>query len=347
MEGHPWVFFLDKEVSTDLSTEFVETLNPSNANYQELFGCGDRNVRMVEERYNVQVVCRDGVVKVIGEKQSAKTAARILKEMDHLISSGTQIDEHTFSSALDYLDSGGSNGSVGLHTIVLNAKGRPIRPRSLGQCLYVAAMMQNDIVFGIGPAGTGKTYLAVAVAVAALKNKSVEKIILCRPAVEAGESLGFLPGDLRDKVDPYFRPLYDALHDTLGVEKLAKLQESGVVEIAPLAYMRGRTLANAYIILDEAQNTTSRQMKMLLTRVGINSRVIITGDVTQVDLPRNEKSGLRQVESILTGIERVSFTHLTDRDVVRHRLVQQIINAYSLHEERALGEGNAGKKDNS
>ncbi len=330
-----------------MNTEFIETLKASNANYQELFGCGDKNVRMVEERYNVQVVCRDGAVKVIGEKQAAKTAARILKEMDHLISSGTHIDEHTFLSALDYLDSGGSNGDVGLHTIVLNAKGRPIRPRSLGQCLYVAAMMQNDIVFGIGPAGTGKTYLAVAVAVAALKNKSVEKIILCRPAVEAGESLGFLPGDLRDKVDPYFRPLYDALHDTLGGEKLTKLQENGIVEIAPLAYMRGRTLANAYIILDEAQNTTSRQMKMLLTRVGINSRVIITGDVTQVDLPRNEKSGLRQVESILSGIERVSFVHLTDRDVVRHRLVQKIINAYSVHEERSFSEKNGETKDDS
>ncbi len=330
-----------------MNTEFVETLNPSQGNYQELFGCGDRNVRMVEERYNVQVVCRDGAVKVIGEKKAAKTAARIFKEMDHLISSGTHIDEHTFSSALDYLDSGGPDGIVGLHTIVLNTKGRPIRPRSLGQCLYVAAMMRNDIVFAIGPAGTGKTYLAVAVAVAALKNKSVEKIILCRPAVEAGESLGFLPGDLRDKVDPYFRPLYDALNDTLGGEKLAKLQESGVVEIAPLAYMRGRTLANAYIILDEAQNTTSRQMKMLLTRVGVNSRVIITGDVTQVDLPRNEKSGLRQVETILSGIERVSFVHLTDRDVVRHRLVQQIINAYSIHEERMIGEDNGGIKGNS
>lgn len=347
MEGHPWVFFLVWEDSSSLNTEFIETLNPANANYQELFGCGDKNVRMVEERYNVQVVCRDGAVKVIGEKQAAKTAARILKEMDHLISSGTHIDEHTFLSALDYLDSGGSNGDIGLHTIVLNAKGRPIRPRSLGQCLYVAAMMQDDIVFGIGPAGTGKTYLAVAVAVAALKNKSVEKIILCRPAVEAGESLGFLPGDLRDKVDPYFRPLYDALHDTLGGEKLTKLQENGIVEIAPLAYMRGRTLANAYIILDEAQNTTSRQMKMLLTRVGVNSRVIITGDVTQVDLPRNEKSGLRQVESILSDIERVSFVHLTDRDVVRHRLVQQIINAYSVHEERSFSEDNGGAKDSS
>ena len=317
-----------------MSTETVETLYPSSSNYQDIFGCGDRNVRMVEDRYGVQVVCRDGAIKVIGDKTAAKKAAKIITEMDHLISSGTYIDEHALSSALDYLENGGTSGKIGLHTIVLNAKGRPIRPRSLGQCLYVAAMMENDVVFSIGPAGTGKTFLAVAVAISALKNKTVDRIILCRPAVEAGESLGFLPGDLIDKVDPYFRPLYDALHDTLGAEKLAKLQEKGIVEIAPLAYMRGRTLAGAYIILDEAQNTTTGQMKMLLTRIGVNSKVIITGDITQVDLPSNEQSGLKQVESVFTGIENMAFVYLTERDVVRHRLVQQIIKAYSVHEAK-------------
>ena len=317
-----------------MSTETVEIVYPSSSNYQDIFGCGDRNVRMVEDRYGVQVVCRDGAIKVIGDKTAVKKAAKIITEMDHLISSGTYIDEHTLSSALDYLENGGTSGKIGLHTIVLNAKGRPIRPRSLGQCLYVAAMMENDVVFSIGPAGTGKTFLAVAVAVSALKNKTVDRIILCRPAVEAGESLGFLPGDLIDKVDPYFRPLYDALRDTLGAEKLAKLQEKGIVEIAPLAYMRGRTLADAYIILDEAQNTTTGQMKMLLTRIGVNSKVIITGDITQVDLPSNEQSGLKQVESVFTGIEKMVFVYLTERDVVRHRLVQQIIKAYSVHEAK-------------
>jgi phosphate starvation-inducible protein PhoH and related proteins len=322
-----------------VNTDSVETVYPSQNGCQELFGAGDRNIRMVEERYGVQVVCRDGAVKIMGDQQSARTAAKIMKEMDVLIASGTHIDEHTLASALDYLESNGARGNIGFNTIILNAKGRPIKPRSLGQCFYLAAMMENDVVFAIGPAGTGKTYLAVSVAVAALKNQQVEKIILCRPAVEAGESLGFLPGDLLDKVDPYFRPLYDALNDTLGPEKREKLQESGVVEIAPLAYMRGRTLANAYIILDEAQNTTSRQMKMLLTRLGTNSKVIITGDVTQVDLPRHEHSGLKEVEQILSGIENVAFVHLTDRDVVRHRLVREIINAYSIHENQQNGTG--------
>ena len=320
-----------------MSSETVETLYPSGSNYQDLFGCEDRNVRMVEDRYGVQIVCRDGAVKVIGNKTAAKKAAKIIKEMDCLISSGTHIDEHALSSALDYLENGGSNSKIGLDTIVLNAKGRPIMPRSLGQCLYVAAMMENDIVFCIGPAGTGKTFLAVAIAVSALKNKTMDKIILCRPAVDAGESLGFLPGDLLDKVDPYFRPLYDSLHETLGFEKLAKLQEKGIVEIAPLAYMRGRTLANAYIILDEAQNTTTRQMKMLLTRLGVNSKVIVTGDITQVDLPKNEYSGLKRVESIFSGIESVAFVYLTGRDVVRHRLVKHIIKAYDVYEAKKNG----------
>ena len=329
-----------------MSRETVEVLYLSSSNYQDIFGCGDRNVRIIEDRYGVQVVCRDGAVKIIGNKSAAKKAAKIIKEMDHLISSGTHIDEHTLSSALDYLENGGSDSIIGLETVVLNAKSRPIRPRSLGQCLYVSAMMENDIVFCIGPAGTGKTFLAVAIAVSALKNKTVDKIILCRPAVEAGESLGFLPGDLLDKVDPYFRPLYDSLHETLGFEKLAKLQEKGIVEIAPLAYMRGRTLANAYIILDEAQNTTTRQMKMLLTRLGVNSKVIVTGDITQVDLPKNEYSGLKRVESIFSGIENVAFVYLTGRDVVRHKLVKQIIRAYDVYEAQKNGSDTHEKGEN-
>ena len=320
---------------------------PSSSNYLDLFGCGDSNVKAVENRYGVQVVCRDGAVKIIGEKIAAKKAARIINEMDALISSGTYFDEHTLSSALDYLESGGPAGPVGFETVILNAKGRQIRPRSLGQCLYLNAMMENDIVFSIGPAGTGKTYLAVAMAVSALKSRAVQKIILCRPAVEAGESLGFLPGDLRDKVEPYFRPLYDALIDTLGFEKLQKLQDQDIVEVAPLAYMRGRTLANAYIILDEAQNTTTRQMKMILTRLGVNSKMVVTGDVTQIDLPYNDHSGLVVIQSILTGIEGVAFIKLTSRDVVRHKLVQNIIKAYSNHEAKQIQKNGHDNRENS
>jgi len=322
-----------------LDEETFELVYPSRSNYQELFGCGDRNVKAVEERYGVRIVCREGAVKVIGEGASVKKAARIVSEMDELISFGTHIDEHTLSSALDYLENGGSPGDVGLHTVILNARGRRIKPRSLGQCLYLSAMMENEIVFSIGPAGTGKTYLAVALAVSELRAKSVQKIVLCRPAVEAGESLGYLPGDLKDKVEPYFRPLYDALFDTLGPEKLEKMQQRGVVEVAPLAYMRGRTLANAFIILDEAQNTTSRQMKMILTRLGYGSRMVITGDITQIDLPASEQPGLKEIEKILSGVEGVAFVRLTSRDVVRHRLVQDIINAYSKHESGKSGGG--------
>ena len=315
-----------------MSAETFELVYPSRSNYQDLFGIGDRNMRAVEDRYGVHVVCRDGAVKIIGDKTPVKRAARIISEMDELIGSGTHIDEHTLSCALDYLENGGSESAVGFDTVILNAKGRRIKPRSLGQCLYLSAMMENEIVFSIGPAGTGKTYLAVATAVSALKTKSVQKIILCRPAVEAGESLGYLPGDLKDKVEPYFRPLYDALFDTLGPEKLEKFQDRGVVEVAPLAYMRGRTLANAFIILDEAQNTTSRQMKMILTRLGYGSRMVITGDVTQVDLPKQERPGLMEIENILSNIKSVAFIRLTSRDVVRHKLVQDIIDAYVKHE---------------
>ncbi len=330
-----------------MCTDATELIYPSSSNYLDLFGCGDRNVKALEDRYGVQVVCRDGAVKVTGDKTSAKKAAKIIKEMDALISSGTHIDEHTLSSALDYLENGGSSGPVGFDTVILNAKGRQIKPRSLGQCFYLTAMMENDVVFSIGPAGTGKTYLAVAMAVSALKNKAVQKIILCRPAVEAGESLGFLPGDVREKVEPYFRPLYDALIDTLGFEKLRKLQDSGVVEVAPLAYMRGRTLANAYIILDEAQNTTTRQMKMMLTRLGVNSKMVVTGDVTQIDLPKSNQSGLTVIEQILIDIKGVSFISLTSRDVVRHKLVQNIIRAYSKHESNQENSGNHDNGDKS
>jgi phosphate starvation-inducible PhoH-like protein len=336
-----------KELSSNLDSEVTEFVYPPSSNYQDLFGCGDRNVKAVEQRYGVQVVCRDGALKIIGDKSSVRKAAKLINEMDTLIQSGAHIDEHTLTSALEYLENGGTECRVGFDTVVLNASNRQIRPRSLGQCIYLSAMMENDVVFSIGPAGTGKTFLAVALAVSALKNNRVKKLILCRPAVEAGESLGFLPGDLKDKVEPYFRPLYDSLYDTLGPEKLAKLEERGIIEVAPLAYMRGRTLNDAYIILDEAQNTTTRQMKMLLTRLGINSKLVVTGDITQIDLPHNEPSGLTEIESILGGIEGVAFVRLTGKDVVRHRLVQDIIQAYSEHDARknTLTDRHAGRAE--
>jgi phosphate starvation-inducible protein PhoH and related proteins len=321
-------------IGNDLNDATTEYVYPPGSNCQELFGCNDRNMRAVEERYGVQVVYRDGAIKIIGERAQVKKAAKVITEMDALIQSGARLDEHTIASALDYLETGGAECRVGFETVVLNGREQQIRPRSLGQCIYLSAMMENDVVFSIGPAGTGKTFLAVAVAVSALKRNEVKKIILCRPAVEAGENLGFLPGDLKEKVEPYFRPLYDALYDTIGPEKMVKYQEKGIIEISPLAYMRGRTLSDAYIILDEAQNTTSRQMKMLLTRLGVGSRVVVTGDVTQIDLPKNEQSGLTEIEGILGGIEGVAFVRLTSRDVVRHRLVQHIIMAYDAHESK-------------
>jgi len=330
-----------------LNVENSELVYLPGSNYQDIFGSGDRHSKIISERYDVQILCRDGAIKIIGEKSSAKKAARIITEIDELLVSGAQIDEHTLSAALDFLENGAHETDVGLSTVIFNAKGIKIRPRSLGQCIYFSAMSENEIVFSIGPAGTGKTYLAVAFAVNALKNKAVQKIILCRPAVEAGESLGFLPGNLLEKVDPYFRPLYDSLHETLGTEKLLKLQEQGIVEVAPLAYMRGRTLSNAYIILDEAQNTTPRQMKMLLTRLGYGSKMIITGDVTQVDLPKNEPSGLKEIEYILKGIDGVAFVRLTSRDVVRHRLVQEIIGAYEVHESSQSTKTTSKNGDNS
>jgi len=329
-----------------VGSETFELVYPARSNYQDLFGCGDRTIKSIEERYGVSIVCRGGALKIMGEKASAKKAAGIIGEIDELIAMGTHIDEHTLTGALDYLEHGGSGSGVGFDTVILNANGRQIRPRSLGQCLYLSAMMSKEVVFGIGPAGTGKTFLAVALAVAVLKAKSVQKIILCRPAVEAGESLGFLPGDLKDKVEPYFRPLYDSLFDTLGADKLEKYQQRGIVEVAPLAYMRGRTLSNAFIILDEAQNTTSRQMKMILTRLGYGSRMVITGDVTQVDLSTREKPGLDEIESILSDVEGVAFIRLTSRDVVRHRLVQDIIKAYASHENGVPAETDIADTEN-
>lgn len=289
---------------------------------------------MVEAAFPVHIVARDGEVRVSGEEPARSSAQAVLAELRAMAERGENVDEREVALAIRSARQGGGGPEAeeAGGGILVTARGKTIYPKTAGQRAYVEAMLHNAIVFGIGPAGTGKTYLAMGVAVAALKRRDVARIILCRPAVEAGEKLGFLPGDLQEKVDPYLRPLYDALFDMLGVETFERYRERGIVEVAPLAYMRGRTLDDAFIILDEAQNTTPEQMKMLLTRLGLGSRAVVTGDVTQVDLPRGQFSGLREVIEILGGVDGIAFCHLTDADVVRHELVARIIQAYEAHD---------------
>lgn len=264
-----------------------------------------------------------------------EVAAKTLEELLRILEDGETLDRQKVAYVAELAEKGLSytKSCLSGEIICFNAQGRPVRPKTIGQKAYITAMREKDIVFGIGPAGTGKTYLAVAMAVAAYKNKEVKKILLTRPAVEAGEKLGFLPGDLQEKVDPYLRPVYDALHDLLGREQTLRLKEKEAVEIVPLAYMRGRTLDQSFIILDEAQNTTGEQMKMFLTRMGFGSRVVVTGDVTQIDLPREKKSGLLEAERVLQNVEGLSFCLLKEADVVRHPLVRRIIRAYAAFEE--------------
>jgi phosphate starvation-inducible PhoH-like protein len=298
---------------------------------QHLFGPNDTHLKSIEKMLELSIVTRGEGVAVTGEQQKKDRVEEVLKTLLALIRKGTKISERDVIYAVNLSEQGMLDELLELYheEITTSAKGKPIRVKTLGQRHYVSAMKKHDLVFGIGPAGTGKTYLAVVMAVAALKKNQKKKIILTRPAVEAGERLGFLPGDLKEKVDPYLRPLYDALHDVLGAEQTARLVERGSIEIAPLAYMRGRTLDDSYVILDEAQNTTPEQMKMFLTRLGFGSKMVITGDVTQVDLPKGNRSGLKMAEEILDKVEDVSFVYLQQSDVVRHPLVQQIIEAYA------------------
>ncbi|HEU5140006.1 MAG TPA: PhoH family protein [Bacillales bacterium] len=295
-----------------------------------LFGPNDSHLKTIENLLNLSIVTRGEGVAVTGDHQSKGRVEDVLKTLLSLVRKGTSISERDVIYAVKLSEQGLLDELIELYQeeITTNVKGKPIRVKTLGQRHYVSAMKKNDLVFGIGPAGTGKTYLAVVKAVAALKSNQIKRIILTRPAVEAGESLGFLPGDLKEKVDPYLRPLYDALHDVLGAEHTGRLIERGSIEIAPLAYMRGRTLDDSYVILDEAQNTTPEQMKMFLTRLGFGSKMVITGDVTQVDLPKGKKSGLRTADDILKNVHDVSFVYLEQTDVVRHPLVQRIIEAY-------------------
>ena len=296
-----------------------------------LFGNLDINLNLISEAAGVQIVQRDNSLLIRGEKP--ELAIEMLRELIDIMHSGGFLDEQKVNYVIQLKAEGGSysESGVGKDVICFTAKGRPLKAKTVGQKRYVNAVRKSDMVFGIGPAGTGKTYLAVALAVSAYKNKEVEKIILTRPAVEAGEKLGFLPGDLQDKVDPYLRPVYDALYDLLGRDNALRLKEREVIEVVPLAYMRGRTLDNAFIILDEAQNTTCEQMKMFLTRMGFGSKIVVTGDVTQIDLPAGKKSGLIDAERVLKGVKGIEFCYLREMDVVRHEMVKRVISAYDRY----------------
>ncbi len=306
----------------------------SNNLYREIAGNMDENFKEISKIYDVDIVVRDNKLKLIGKENEVKIVLNIINEMIKTIKKEGTVNKQKVNYLLDlYIEKYEGNLDKLLNDIVaLTANGRTIKPKTLGQKRYIDNIRKNDIVFSIGPAGTGKTYLAVAMAVNAFRKKEVERIILTRPAVEAGEKLGFLPGDMQDKVDPYLRPLYDALFDIMGPDNYMNNLEKGLIEIAPLAYMRGRTIDSAFIILDEAQNTTKEQMKMFLTRLGYGSKAIVTGDVTQVDLPRGKKSGLKQVEKILKNIPGIGFMYFDKKDVVRHKLVQNIISAYEKYE---------------
>ena len=311
-----------------------------------VFGSFDQNLHIIEKELDVRVTDRDEELKITGEAENVARAGKAVESLLSLASAGETIDEQRVRYVLTMIRSGQEQqiGELGGGVVCITAKGRPVKPKTLGQKQYVQAIRENTVTLGIGPAGTGKTYLAVAAAVAAFREKSVNRIILTRPAVEAGERLGFLPGDLQSKVDPYLRPLYDALFDMLGPETYNTYLEKGNIEVAPLAYMRGRTLDDSFIILDEAQNTSREQMKMFLTRLGFNSKMVITGDVTQIDLPAEKTSGLKEAMRVLDGVEDIAICTFTGADVVRHALVQQIIEAYEKFEKNRPAEKRPGAR---
>lgn len=317
----------------DKSKDIVRFEIPEDINREQLFGTLDANIKQVEKATGTSIVMRDDGLFIKGTENLK--AANIINRMVENLRVEPEIDARRVNYLIDLEQKGESFDAREQVSDVIcyTHRGKPLRPKTKGQKRYIDTIRRNDMVFGIGPAGTGKTYLACALAAYALKNKEVERIILARPAVEAGESLGFLPGDLQDKVDPYLRPLYDAIFEIVGHETAARLKESGVIEVVPLAYMRGRTLDNSFIILDEAQNTTREQMKMFLTRMGFNSKVVVTGDITQIDLPKGAGSGLVEAKRVLSGVEGVEFSYLTEVDVVRHELVKRIIKAYSDYED--------------
>ena len=316
-----------------MAERFVEV--DDSGKLADLFGQLDGNVSRIQKDFSVSIVSRDGGLKVIGEEKNTEDAARALRSLLAISGRGQDLSEQTVRYVTSMVTEGAESqlAELGGDGICVTASGKILRARTVGQQRYVDAIKNNTIVLGIGPAGTGKTYLAVAMAVKAFREHKIRNIILTRPAVEAGEKLGFLPGDLQDKVDPYLRPLYDALFDMFGAEMFGKYMEKGIIEVAPLAYMRGRTLDEAFIILDEAQNTTSEQIKMFLTRLGNESRMVITGDITQIDLPDQKRSGLVEAVKVLKGIDDIAIHRFTEKDVVRHRLVQDIIRAYEKYNE--------------
>ena len=316
--------------------EFHIGLQIPTEHMQNIFGNYDSYIRQIEDDLQVVITDRNGEVRIAGEEGNVNKAVKLLQDLIELSKRGNQIQEQNVSYALELSKEGEEDSILEIdadcicHTIT----GKPIKPKTMGQKKYIDAIRDKMIVFGLGPAGTGKTYLAMAMAITAFKNHQVERIILTRPAIEAGEKLGFLPGDLQSKVDPYLRPLYDALYQIMGADSFAKNMERGLIEVAPLAYMRGRTLDNAFIILDEAQNTTPAQMKMFLTRIGFGSKVVVTGDASQKDLPRDAVSGLDVAAKVLKKIDDIGFCQLTSKDVVRHPLVQQIVQAYEDYEKK-------------
>ena len=319
--------------------ERVELTNFDNT--KSLFGDYDQHLTSIQDEFDVDIIVREGELRIIGEEENAAMAIKVIKLLINKLEENLVITNHTVDYTIRLVRDGDDQRTGELNDVIYTtARGKIIRCKTLGQKRYVNSISNNEIVFSIGPAGTGKTYLAMAMAIKAFKNKEINRIILTRPAVEAGEKLGFLPGDLQDKVDPYLRPLYDALYDIMGVETFQKNVERGLIEVAPLAYMRGRTLDDSFIILDEAQNTTSEQMKMFLTRLGFGSKAIITGDITQIDLPKGKFSGLKEVEMILKDIPGIEFVYLDEKDVVRHKLVQYIIKAYDKYEEKKLNDDN-------
>ncbi len=317
--------------------KFTEVITVDNqSDLSELVGSFDENLNVIMKETDTLITALSSEISVSGEKENVYIAVNVINKLYDVIKAGGSVDKSKLVYCIELAKENNLDDIAKLSNdvVAITSHGKPVKCKTLGQKRYVDAIRKNTVVFGVGPAGTGKTYLAVAIAVSAYKNKQVEKIILTRPAVEAGERLGFLPGDLQSKVDPYLRPLYDALQEMFGLDTYQKLMEKGVIEVAPLAYMRGRTLNNAFIILDEAQNCTKEQMKMFLTRMGEGSRMIITGDVTQIDLPYGKTSGLKHAVSILDGIDDIAVCNLTYKDVVRHPLVMQIIKAYSKEESK-------------
>lgn len=322
------VNFLEQRAESRIPLENIKIAS-------EIFGHHDENLINIENILNVKMVSRGGQLLISGSPEAVYQAEQLIEQLKEYIDAGNHITPHEIKYGLSLVQSNSKEtlASLAKDVVVVTARGKQIKPKTAGQKYYIQAIKNHDIVFGIGPAGTGKTYLAVAIAVAALRNKKVSRIILTRPAVEAGEKLGFLPGDLQEKVDPYLRPIYDSLYDVLGIDSTEKYLERNIIEIAPLAYMRGRTLENSFIILDEAQNTTPEQMKMFLTRLGNDSKAVITGDITQVDLPPGQKSGLIDASEKLNKVAGLAFHYMTGADIVRHPLVVEIIKAYEMADQ--------------